>query len=58
MIINKTKHKITNKMVTTSNNLLYEKKFIDTVPDIFTILSHAITNLSKLFFYISAIFRY
>lgn len=58
MIINKTKHKITNKMVTASNNLLYEKKFIDTVPDIFTILSHAITNLSKLFFYISAIFRY
>lgn len=58
MIINKTKHKITNKMVTTSNNLLYEKKFIDMVPDIFTILSHAITNLSKLFFYISAIFRY
>ena len=58
MIINKTKHKITNKMVTTTNNLLYEKKFIDTVPDIFTILSHAITNLSKLFFYISAIFRY
>ena len=56
MIINKSKHKITNKMVTTSNNLLYEKKFIDTVPDIFTILSHAITNLSKLFFYISAIF--
>ena len=50
MIINKNKHTITNRMVTASNNLLYQKKFIDTLPDIFTILSHAITNLSKLFF--------